>query len=180
MNAISDLPENALKERDELVKRLTELIGTASDEELKYIAEADLAATPFQMRKQEAALRTIIFKRRGRMTDKHVHFPGEVLSIVAEDGSEHLDRSFEIATAVLMINALLYDDQDGAMSLCWAENGPLYGRVDRDFIAPFMFGFRWLCEHATDWDFPHDPGLVLPVPSREEIAELVGRAGSGH
>ena len=38
-----------------------------------------------------------------------------------------------------------------------------------------MFGFRWLAEHAEDWEFPHDPETVEPVPSREVIAELVAR-----
>lgn len=173
MNIVQDPPDSALQERDRLVEHLTELIKAATDEELQYIAEANLIAAPFQTRKQEAALRTIIFKRNGRMTEKHVFFPGEVLSIIAEDGQEHLDRSFEVATAVLMINALLFDDEDGAMSLCWAENAPIYQSVDPEFVAPFLFGFRWLSEYATEWDYLHDPADVQPVPSREEIAAIV-------
>ena len=177
MNAVTELSDNALQERNALVKRLTELIKTATDEELEYIAEADLSLTPFQVRKQEAALRTIIFKRHGRMTDKHEFFPGEVISVVAEDGNEHLDRAFEVATGVLMINALLSDDHDGAMSLCWAENARVYLNVDPAFLEPFLFGFRWLADHASEWDYAHEPGMVLAVPTRHEIAELVAQRG---
>lgn len=173
MNIVHDPPDSALQERDRLVEHLTELIKSVTDEELQYIAEANLNSTPFQTRKQEAGLRTIIFKRHGRMTEKHVFFPGEVLSIIAEDGEEHLDRSFEIATAILMINALLSDDEDGAMSLCWAENAAVYRSVDKEFVAPFLFGFRWLSEYATEWDYLHEPDIVPQVPSREEIAAIV-------
>ena len=174
MNAIPDLPESALEERDALVKRLIELIQTVTDEELLYIAEADLQATPHRLRKQEATLRMVIFKRRGRMTEKHAEFPGEVLSLIAEDGGEHLDRAFEIATAVLMINGLLYDDHDGAMSLLWAEHGPAYARIDRAFAAPILAGFLWLATHATDWDFLPEPD---GVPSEPKDVANTARAG---
>lgn len=176
MIAMPDLTAAALEERDALVARLMELIRTTTDEELTYIAEADLGAAPFRVRKQEAALRTIIFKRRGRMTEKHVQFPGEVLSIVAEDTDEHIGRAFEIATTVLLITALLHDDGDGAMTLLWAENGPAYSRIDRDFMAPILSGFRWLADHATEWDFLHEPDRVAPVPTAREIAALAAQA----
>lgn len=178
MNALPDLPRTALEERDILVERLMELIQTTTDEELLYIAEADPGATPFQIRKQEAALRTILFKRRGRMTEKHVHFPGEVLSIVAEDPNEHIDRAFEIATSVLMITALLHDDRDGAMSLLWGANGPVYAHCAPAFLGTILCGFRWLASHATEWGFPHEPGTVPAIPSLGEIAALVEGAVS--
>lgn len=157
-------------------ERLVELIRTATDEELDHIAGADPTAGPYRVTKHQAALRTIIFKRDGHMTEKHDYFPGEVIWMVAEDGLEHMDRCFEIATALMMINALESVDDDGAMSLCWAENWPVYPEIDAEFMEPLMFGFRWLAENALDWDYPHDPEDVEPVPSRDEIAEMVRRA----
>ena len=172
-----ELPEAALEERDRIVARLVELIRTAGDAELDHIAGADPSAGPYRVSKHQAALRTIIFKRDGNMTDKHDYFPGEVVSMVAEDGDGHPARAFEIATAILMINALASRDADGAVSICWAENWPAYPEIDREFLEPLMYGFRWLADHAEDWDFPHDPEAVEPVPSREDIAVLVARAG---
>ena len=116
----------ALEERDLIIERLVELIRTATDEELDYVAEADPSAGPYRISKHQASLRTIIFKRDGNMTEKHDYFPGEVVSMVAEDGEEHLDRAFEIATSLLMINALESQDAEGVMSLLWADNWPTY------------------------------------------------------
>ena len=168
-----NLPERAIDERDQLIARLTELVQTVTDAELAYLSEADPNAGPIRSAKHEAALRTIIFKRNGHMTEKHGYFPGEILNIVAEDGEDHLDRSFEIATALLMLAALRSCDDDGTMSVCWGENWPVYFDVDTDFLEAFLFGFRWLAENSTDWEFLHDPDTVEPVPDRVEIAEIV-------
>ncbi len=173
LNSDQELPARAVEERDQLIARLTELVRTVSDAELEYISEADPGAGPIRIAKHQAALRTIIFKRDGHMTEKHDFFPGEVLCMIAEDDEEHQDRAFEVATALLLMKALRSQDEDGAMSICWSENWPVYFDVDQDFLEPFMFGFRWLAEYSTDWDYLHDPDVVEPVPDRVEIAELV-------
>ena len=170
--AAMDVPEEAAEERDLLVARLIELIRTATDEEIDYIGESDLGAAPIQVTKHKSALRTIIFKRNGHMTEKHAFQPGEVISIVAEDGGEHLDRAFEIATGILMINALRDGDADGVMSLCWAENGPVYRDVEVGFLEPLLLGFRWLSENAAEWTYLQDPETVAPIPTRGEILAL--------
>ena len=113
------LSDTAEQEREELALALAELIATATDDELEYIAEADLMASARENQKQAAALRTVIFKRNCRMTEKHTWYPMEVLGLVADSEEEHLDRSFEIATGLLMIHAMYDDDEEGMMSWRW-------------------------------------------------------------
>ena len=159
--------------RDLVTERLASLLRTVTDAELDHLAHADPTAGPIKVKKHEAALRTIIFKRGGQMTAKHTRFPGEAINHIAEAGGPQPGRAFEIASAILMINALTTRDDDGTMSVCWAENWPDYLDADREFVVPLLSGFRWLAENAVEWTYLHDPETVVPVPDWPEVTRIM-------
>ncbi|MEM6661787.1 MAG: hypothetical protein AAF666_06375 [Pseudomonadota bacterium] len=167
------LSETAEQERAEIILALSSLIAEITDEEIEYIAESDTMASARENQKQIAALRTVIFKRKCMMTEKHTWYPGEVLGLIADSGEEHLDRSFEIATGLLMIQAMGDDDSEGMMSWRWQEIGKAYWDTDPAFCPHLLRGFLWMAENVSEWDFMQDQDKVPPLPKAEEVAELL-------
>ena len=166
------LSDTALEERAQLTALLVEQISTITDEEIEFIAEADLLASARENQKQAAALRTVVFKRKCMMTEKHVWYPMEVLGLIADSTEEHLDRCFEIATALLMIYAMHDDDSEGMMSWRWQEIGRGYWETDPAFRPLLLGGFIWLSENATDWEYMQDTNKAPSIPKREDVKAM--------
>ena len=162
---VSETPPSAesAHERDRLIAQLSEIAATATAAELAYIAAGDYGA---QTGKHYAALRRVIFEQGSMLAAKDYWTPGEVIELAAlvpADG-----RTFAIATAILMANALRDGDRHGAMSLRWDRLAATYSTLPPEFSVPLLSGFRWLADHVDDWT----PESKAAIPSKAALAAL--------